>query len=404
MPDEEDGGTEAEADAPAEPAPAKHSAQAERHGGGDAARARARPGADRRFRQPGHPADRPARARGRRLLRDRALQQGRRRAGDGFEPQGDHPLRRPGQRASRTSAPRAPHAVFEAGVPVLGICYGEQAMAHQLGGEVEGGHHREFGRAEVEVEREIAAVRRRVARRASASTVWMSHGDRVTALPPGFEVVGTIEGAPFAAIADESAQLLRRAVPPRGGAHAATAPSCSRNFVHTHRRPAAATGPWRAFREQAIAQIRAQVGKGRVICGLSGGVDSLGGRGADPRGDRRPAHLHLRRPRPAAAERGRARSSTLFRDHYNIPLVARRCARAVPRRAGRRHRPGDQAQDHRRGCSSTCSTRRPKKVGGAEFLAQGTLYPDVIESVSFTGGPSVDDQERTTMSAACPSA
>src|SRR5438128_2122866 len=102
-----------------------------------------------------------------------------------------------------TGAPLAPMAIFEAGVPVLGICYGEQAMAHQLGGRVEGGHHREFGRAEIEVTEE-SALFAGVWRTGERYPVWMSHGDRVTKLPKGFRVVGTAPNAPIAMIADEA--------------------------------------------------------------------------------------------------------------------------------------------------------------------------------------------------------
>src|SRR6516164_9509605 len=100
-------------------------------------------------------------------------------------------------------APLAPTAIYQAGVPVLGICYGEQAMAHQLGGQVEGGHHREFGRAEVDV-KAANKLFDGVWQPGDRKQVWMSHGDRVTKLPPGFSVVATSENAPFAAIADEA--------------------------------------------------------------------------------------------------------------------------------------------------------------------------------------------------------
>src|SRR5499427_2011857 len=99
-------------------------------------------------------------------------------------------------------APLAPMAIYEAGVPVLGICYGEQAMAHQLGGKVEGGHHREFGRAELEVTRP-SALYEGVWEVGQRYPVWMSHGDRVTRPPEGFVAVGTSPNAPIAMIADE---------------------------------------------------------------------------------------------------------------------------------------------------------------------------------------------------------
>src|SRR5690348_13489009 len=169
------------------------------------------------------------------------------------------------------NAPLAPQAIYEAGVPVLGICYGEQAMAHQLGGKVEGGHHREFGRAEVEIASE-SPLFDGVWRKGEKYPVWMSHGDRVTQLPPGFKVLGTSPNAPIAMIGDDQRKFyatqfhLEVVHTPHGAA-------LLRNFV---RRVAGCTGDWtmRAFRDEAIEKIRRQVGKGRVICGLSGGVDS----------------------------------------------------------------------------------------------------------------------------------
>ncbi len=169
-------------------------------------------------------------------------------------------------------APAAPKAIYEAGVPVLGICYGEQAMAQQLGGKVEAGHHREFGRAEVEVIDDTPLFEG-VWRKGEKYPVWMSHGDRVTAPPPGFRVVGTSPNAPIAMIADEKRGFyatqfhLEVMHTPQGA-------QLLRNFV---RKIAKCRGDWtmRAFKDEAIEKIRKQVGKGRVICGLSGGVDSV---------------------------------------------------------------------------------------------------------------------------------
>src|SRR5499433_822058 len=158
-------------------------------------------------------------------------------------------------------APLAPMSIYQAGVPVLGICYGEQAMAHQLGCTVEGGHHREFGRAEVEVTAD-SALFDGVWRKGERYPVWMSHGDRVTRLPDGFRVVGTSPNAPIAAIADEARKFyatqfhLEVVHTPHGAA-------LLRNFV---RKIAGSRGDWtmRAFRDEAIEKIRAQVGKERV--------------------------------------------------------------------------------------------------------------------------------------------
>ena len=169
------------------------------------------------------------------------------------------------------NAPLAPMAIYQAGVPVLGICYGEQAMAQQLGGKVEAGHHREFGRAEVEVIKP-SALYEGVWEVGQRYPVWMSHGDRVTHPPDGFAATGTSSNAPVAMIADEARRFyatqfhLEVMHTPHGAA-------ILRNFV---RNIAGCSGDWtmRAFKDEAIDKIRKQVGKGKVICGLSGGVDS----------------------------------------------------------------------------------------------------------------------------------
>src|SRR5829696_1739593 len=282
------------------------------------------------------------------------------------------------------TSPRAPQSVFEAGVPVLGICYGEQTMAAQLGGQVEAGHHREFGRAEVEVLVETPLFEG-VWRKGERYPVWMSHGDRVTRLPPGFEVIGASENAPFAAVADEARRFYAVQFHPEV-VHTPHGAALLRNFV---REIAGLSGDWtmRAFKDEAIERIRAQVGQGSVICGLSGGVDSavaavlIHEAIADQLTCVFVDHGLLRM--------GEAEQVvTLFRDSYNIPLV---------------HVQADEIfLKELEGVSDTEVKRKTigrlfidvfeaeaKKIGGAEFLAQGTLYPGVIENVSFTGGPSV---------------
>ena len=180
-------------------------------------------------------------------------------------------------------SPRAPEKVFKLGLPVLGICYGEQAMCAQLGGKVELSDHREFGRAFLKVASDNALFEG-VWEEGESHQVWMSHGDRVAAIPPGFRVIGTSDGAPYAAIADEKRQFYAVQFHPEV-VHTPDGGKLYRNFVID-------------------------------ICGC--------------RGDW---------------------SMASFKDD--------------------------------------AIHRIKKKVGGAAFLAQGTLYPDVIESVSFTGGPSV---------------
>jgi GMP synthase (glutamine-hydrolysing) len=280
-------------------------------------------------------------------------------------------------------APLPPRAVYEAGIPVLGICYGEQAMAMQLGGTVERGHHREFGRAEVLVTAESPLLQGtwRVDER---YPVWMSHGDRVTGLPEGFRVIATSANAPIAMIADEERRFyatqfhLEVVHTPHGAA-------LIRNFV---RNIAGCRGDWtmRAFKEEAIEKIRAQVGKARVVCALSGGVDSAVAAVL--------IHAAIKEQLTCVfVDHGLLRLAEaekvvrLFRDSYNIPLV---------------HVEADET--FLEGLAGITDPERKRKVigklfidvfeeearklGGAQFLAQGTLYPDVIESIPFTGGPS----------------
>jgi GMP synthase (glutamine-hydrolysing) len=160
-------------------------------------------------------------------------------------------------------SPKAPEAVFAQKVPLLGICYGEQLICQQLGGQVEGSDHREFGRAFVDV-KEDCALFEGVWQPGGREQVWMSHGDRVTKLPPGFRVVATSEGAPYAAIADDQRRMYGVQFHPEV-AHTPHGARLLRNFV---RQVAGCAGDWTmaAFRQQAIERVRAQVGdKGRVI-------------------------------------------------------------------------------------------------------------------------------------------
>jgi GMP synthase (glutamine-hydrolysing) len=286
-------------------------------------------------------------------------------------------------------APLPPPELYGAGLPVLGICYGEQAMAHQLGGKVEGGHHREFGRAEVEVTADCALFAG-VWRQGEKYPVWMSHGDRVTRPPEGFRAVGTSPNAPIAMIADDARKFyatqfhLEVMHTPNGAA-------LIRNFV---RNIAGCAGDWtmRAFRDEAIEKIRRQVGNGRVICGLSGGVDSAVAAVLvhEAIGDALTCvfvdHGLLRLGEGEKVV-------TLFRDSYNIPLVH---VQAQPQfltaLAGvtdpevKRKTIGKLFID-----VFEAEAKKIARDGNApaRFLAQGTLYPDVIESVSVTGGPSV---------------
>src|SRR5438094_10019725 len=281
-------------------------------------------------------------------------------------------------------SPRAPQAIFDSGVPVLGICNGQMTMAAQLGGIVEGGHHREFGRADVEV-KAASRLFDSMWSMGEKHPVWMSHGDRITKMPPGFSVAGVSPNAPFAVIQDEKRRYYGLMFHPEV-VHTPDGAKLIRNFV---RKVAGLTGDWtmRAFREEAIEKIRAQVGKGRVICGLSGGVDSAVAAVLihEAIGDQLTCVF---------VDHGLMRANeaeqvvSLFRNAYNIPLVHVDAEtlflsglKGVTDPESKRKFIGKTFID--------VFEHEARKIGGAAFLAQGTLYPDVIESVSFTGGPSV---------------
>ncbi len=281
-------------------------------------------------------------------------------------------------------APLPPLSLYAAGVPILGICYGEQAMAQQLGGKVEGEHNREFGRAFVEVVK-AAALTDGVWKPGERHQVWMSHGDRVTKLPDGFSSIGTSEGAPFAMIADEKRRFYALQFHPEV-VHTPDGAKLLANFVH---KVAGLKGDWTmaAFREQAVRRIRDEVGKGRVICGLSGGVDSS------------VAALLIHEAigeqlTCVFVDHGLMRQGeaeevvSLFRGHYNIPLVHVDAGNAFLSALEGVEDPEVKRKTIGRLFVETFD-QEAKKIGGAEFLAQGTLYPDVIESVSALGGPSV---------------
>ncbi|WP_438274919.1 glutamine-hydrolyzing GMP synthase [Nitrobacter sp.] len=287
------------------------------------------------------------------------------------------------------NAPAAPMSVLTAGVPVLGICYGEQTMAQQLGGTVEAGHHREFGRAAIEVT-EPCALFDGVWEKGGRYDVWMSHGDRVTKLPEGFRAVAKAPGSPISVIADDKRKFYAMQFHPEV-VHTPDGAKLIRNFV---RKVAGLTGDWtmRAFREEAIEKIRAQVGKGRVICGLSGGVDSSVAAILihEAIGDQLTCvfvdHGMLRKDEGKTVV-------DLFRHHYNIPLVHVDASKQFLGDLAGVIDPEAKRKTIGRLFIDVFEAEAKKIAalgkGSAEFLAQGTLYPDVIESVSFTGGPSV---------------
>ncbi len=286
------------------------------------------------------------------------------------------------------NSPRAPQMLFDAGVPILGICYGQQVMSHQLGGKVEAGDDGqwdgEFGRAFLTVTEDCAlfdglwAVGER-------HQVWMSHGDKVTKFAPGFRIVAVSDGAPFAVIADEARGYYGTQFHPEV-VHTPDGAKLLANFVH---KVCGVVGDWSmaGYRDAKVAEIKAQVGDGKVICGLSGGVDSsvaailiheaIGAQLTCVFVDHGLLRLNERE-----------QVETLFRDHYNIPLVVVDAEERFM--AGLAGLTDPEAKRKFIGGEFIAVfEEEAAKLGGADFLAQGTLYPDVIESVSFTGGPSV---------------
>ncbi|MFV3073352.1 glutamine-hydrolyzing GMP synthase [Niveispirillum fermenti] len=285
---------------------------------------------------------------------------------------------------TEADSPRANDAVWSLGVPVFGICYGQQTMCEQLGGKVEPGDTREFGRAFVDV-KDDCALFEGVWAVGAREQVWMSHGDRVTKLPDGFRIVATSEGAPYAIIADDARRFYAVQFHPEV-VHTPHGDALIRNFLF---KVAGLKGDWTmaAFRAEAVARIREQVGASKVICGLSGGVDSSVA--AVLIHEAIGAQLTCIFVDTGLMRTGEAEQVvTLFRDHYNIPLVH---VDASDLFLGQLEGVSDPEQKRKiiGRLFIEVFDGEAAKIGGAEFLAQGTLYPDVIESVSFTGGPSV---------------
>jgi len=281
-------------------------------------------------------------------------------------------------------SPRAPAKVFEMGVPVLGICYGQQTMMQQLGGRVDTSDHQEFGRAFVEV-KEDCELFHGVWNVGAKEQVWMSHGDRVGQLAPGFRVVATSEGAPYAAVANDEKRFYAVQFHPEV-VHTPHGAQLLENFTH---RVCGCGGDWTmaAFKETEIAKIRKQVGKGRVICGLSGGVDSsvVAVLLHEAIGDQLTCvYVDTGFMRMGESEQ----VVGLFKDHYNIPLIHCDASDRFFEALGNETDPEKKRKTIGK-LFIDVFEEEANKITDAKFLAQGTLYPDVIESVSFTGGPSV---------------
>ena len=279
-------------------------------------------------------------------------------------------------------SPRPPMSVFAMGVPVLGICYGQQVMMQCLGGKVERGHGTaEFGRAYVSAKDKLSLLDGWFSK--GDEQVWMSHGDHVSAIAPGFEVFGTSPNAPFAVTADPSREFYAVQFHPEVH-HTPKGATLYQNFI----KRAGFSADWTmgAYREQALQAIRDQVGTQKVICGLSGGVDSSVAAVLihEAIGDQLTCvfvdHGLLRQGESDEVIK-------MFRDNYNMPFI-----HADEQELFLSALDGQSDPETKRkiiGKLFIDVFQKHAAVGGAKFLAQGTLYPDVIESVSFSGGPSV---------------
>ncbi|RYD59869.1 MAG: glutamine-hydrolyzing GMP synthase [Sphingomonadales bacterium] len=281
-------------------------------------------------------------------------------------------------------SPRVPQEIFDSGLPILGICYGQQVMMHQLGGTVQLGDSGEFGSAFIDIQ-DSCVLFDGLWAEDETHQVWMSHGDKVTELAPGFRPVAVSPGSPFAVIADDTRRYYAMQFHPEV-VHTPDGARLLANFV---RHVCGLHGDWTMaeFRAAKVQEIRDQVGDGKVICGLSGGVDSAVAAVLihEAIGDQLTCVF---------VDHGLMRSGeadqvvSLFRGHYNIPLIHRNCETLFLNGLAGLTDP----EAKRKFIGKTfieVFEEEAKSIGGADFLAQGTLYPDVIESVSFTGGPSV---------------
>jgi GMP synthase (glutamine-hydrolysing) len=275
-------------------------------------------------------------------------------------------------------APRIDPAVLELGLPILGICYGLQLLAHELGGSVEKSADHEYGRARLRIESEHPLF---AGLAGGERVVWMSHGDRVLRLPPGFEVLATSDNSPFAAVAHQERGMLGIQFHPEVH-HTEDGDRILRNFV---REICGCSGTWtvEAFVEEAVEAVKARVGGGRIICGLSGGVDSSVAAAIVHRavGDQLTCifvdHGLLRKDERSEVER-------IFREGLGTALVT---VDASARFLGALKGVTDPEKKRRiiGHLFIEVFDEEAERLGGADFLVQGTLYPDVIESLSVRG-------------------
>ncbi len=281
-----------------------------------------------------------------------------------------------------TGAPISDPALFTLGIPILGICYGLQLIAHQLGGEVDKAAKREFGHADLTVDDPADLFSGLTA--GGPMTVWMSHGDHLTKIPPGFQPIGHTANAPICAIRDAERKIFGVQFHPEV-VHTPQGKDVLKNFVY---RICGCTGGWSSstFITDSIEEIRSRVGKGKVICGLSGGVDSSVAAVLLHKaiGDQLTC-IHINNGLMRKGESDAVVET--FREHYKINLVY---VDATDVFLGELEGVTDPERKRRiiGRLFIELFEAEASRIGQVEYLAQGTLYPDVIESTSFKG-PSV---------------
>ena len=280
-------------------------------------------------------------------------------------------------RVSQKTAPVAHNSIFACGVPVLGICYGQQVMCAALGGEVEAAPTREFGHAEITIKKASPLFEGLLSAK-KTTPVWMSHSDKVTRLPEGFLGLASSPGSPFAAIADEKRKFYGLQFHPEV-AHTPCGAALLRNFTH---RIAGCRGDWTmgAFRKEAVAKIAQQTQGEHVLCALSGGIDSAVC--AALVHEAVGAKLKCVFVDTGLLRKGEAQDVVqLFRKNFNTTLVHIKA---------KKHFLGalegiKNPEKKRKIIGETFIQIFQEEAGqDATFLAQGTLYPDVIESVGGT--------------------
>ena len=277
-------------------------------------------------------------------------------------------------------APRCDEALFRLGIPILGICYGMQLMAYLLGGEVVRSKRREYGKAKLILE-EKEKLFKGLGRKGSGLLVWMSHGDQVKSLPPGFRSIAHSWNTPVAAMEDSRRRIYGLQFHPEV-VHTPQGTPLLQNFLFGI---CQCTRRWtmESFLDQTARKLKGQLGSEKVICALSGGVDSsvVALILHQVIGDRLQCifvNNGLLRKEEAS------QVVDLFRDHFKIPLHDVNAEDHFLKKLR-----GILDPEEKRRCIGrefiTTFEKEARKIGGVRYLAQGTLYPDVIESISFKG-------------------